>query len=83
MLPIFRLISATFPLHYLLANFRGVALSGLPFSELLPDAAALLAMGGALWLVNGKVLEKRAAAWDSGQESLLPAPAPTGAAKGG
>lgn len=81
MIPLFRLISATFPLHYLLANFRGVALSGLPFSELLHDAVALLAMGGALLLVNGKVLEKRAEALRSCMEAAPRFPAPAGTAE--
>ncbi|MBR1759893.1 MAG: ABC transporter permease [Schwartzia sp.] len=68
MLPMFRWISATFPLHYLLVDFRAVALSGVPFSGLLPDAVALLAMGVVLLLVNGSVLKKRAASF-----GLLPA----------
>ena len=60
MLPAWRLISATFPIHYLLANFRGVALSALPLRDLLPDTAALLALGAGLLAINGTVLEKRA-----------------------
>lgn len=56
MLPAWRVLSATFPLHYLLDNFRGIALSGADITGMIPDIFALLAIGSGLFAVNAYFL---------------------------